>query len=78
MANQTALSDAAAQHKKLSGHNLLMPGSKYDSIEIQNDIKAKRVGKIMSELKNSIKSGKPISVEADKIVRKVLGRAKAQ
>ena len=55
-----------------------MPGSKYDSIEIQNDIKAKRVGKIMSELKNSIKSGKPISVEADKIVRKVLGRAKAQ
>ena len=69
----------SVEKSRLSGRNLLLPnGSKYDTQEEENSIKAKRISQILNELKHSIETGEPLTYEADNILRKVLTRERSE
>lgn len=52
----------SVEKSRLSGRNLLLPnGSKYDTQEEENSIKAKRISQILNELKHSIETGEPLT-----------------
>ena len=52
----------SADKSRISGRNLLLPnGSKYETQEEENSIKATRVNQIISELKYSIETGEPLT-----------------
>lgn len=75
-ANATVRSEIIpAKTSQRHGNNLLIDGGdRYATHEKRDkkNIKDKRVFKIMTELKSSIETGEPISVETNEIVRRAL------
>ena len=70
--SDVALRTNRAEAQRLEGPNLLLPGSRFNTQVDQNKIKLNRVNKILSELRNSIQTGQPLTPEVESILKKVL------